>query len=301
MNEPGQICILRGSSGLSAQGLLRIDVAPLGPEGLVTLLRELASKPPFATYQVIAEAEFADVTAAEALIHHLLEVGGAERPDPTQPCFRISPDLANKILTHVKSKSDAGVSLSFPKNEEAVPGGRVSRKSGGSLKTELAYDVVINSDSTLQREWAAIHEEAMPVELIGTPGIITRYESESDYTTGTYSYQTEFALRPKVDVVAAEIRFLTFDVWGTHQRTLSMSEIRDFAAGERYSLKGTWSLYLGSECAEFYASLAYVSRARTAQGHVFEANKSWIVREAQKFSERFTEDDLKLEKPERRP
>ena len=49
-----------------------------------------------------------------------------------------------------------------------------------------------------------------------------------------------------------------------------------------------------------YASIAYISRVRTKEGRVVEADSGPIVDEAKKFSKKFTSADLEPPKPEKK-
>jgi hypothetical protein len=112
-----------------------------------------------------------------------------------------------------------------------------------------------------------------------------------DRVRGEYRYQANLSLDVREPLSAVEVRFLTFDVWGQHVRTLKMDEVVDINVGKK-DLTGEWRLYSENECSEYYASIGYVSRARTKAGRVLEADPSAVIQEARKFSKKFTEADL---------
>jgi len=190
----------------------------------------------------------------------------------------------------------AAASHSLRAQEEVTPAVVVTRASGGSIRTPLGLGIVLDKDSSLVREWIAIHQAALPVRLLNTPGITTTYENGGQYSRGAYEYSAKFSIEVNEPVTAVEIRFLTFDVWGGHSRTLTMTEVRDFAKGTT-ALQGTWSLYSENEASEFYASIAYVARVRTADGRVITADIAPVLEEARKFSAKFSEGDLDPDKP----
>ena len=177
----------------------------------------------------------------------------------------------------------------------------VTKASGGSVKTVLdaASQIVVNKESSLMREWIAVHDPAMPMRLEGTPGVTTIYEDGQRYSSGNYRYSSELQFTATEPVSAVEIRFLTFDVWGEPGRVLSVTEVKDFPAGT-HPLIGKWNLYSENEASEFYASIAYVARVRTKQGKVIRADPAPVVAEARMFSKKFTEADLEPQKPKPR-
>lgn len=42
---------------------------------------------------------------------------------------------------------------------------QVTKSSGGSIKTELGYGIVLNKESSLTREWITIHDDSLPVDI----------------------------------------------------------------------------------------------------------------------------------------
>ncbi len=161
----------------------------------------------------------------------------------------------------------------------------VTRASGGSVQINLGYGIILNEGSSLEREWVTIHDPSLPLELIGTIGVVT------DYRDG-YVYRADFDVRATEALSAIEIRFLTFDLWGEHVKTLSETEIVDFEAGEIVELSPRWNLFSENECSEHYASIAYVARVRTSTGQVLYADPTVVIEEARRFSDAFTSEDL---------
>jgi len=103
--------------------------------------------------------------------------------------------------------------------------GSVTRADGGSITTPLGYGIAVAKNSSLHREWIAMHNPRLPVDLEGTPGITTVYERK-DYGGG-YLYRAPVTLRIDTTITAVTINFLTFDLWGNHVRTLSLTEVSD--------------------------------------------------------------------------
>lgn len=174
---------------------------------------------------------------------------------------------------------------------------KITRSSGGSIKTELGYGIVLNSESSLEREWITIHDSSIPADLMGTVGVKTIYESVGRYSSGEYMYSANYSVIVQEPISAIKINFLTFDIWGNHVNNLSATEIIDLQKGETKSFDSKWRLYSENEASEFYASIAYIAQVRTKAGRVIKPDPKIIVDEARKFSSKFSESDLEP-KPE---
>lgn len=178
-----------------------------------------------------------------------------------------------------------------------VPG-RTSflRGPGGPVRTELGYGIVLNRASTLQREWITATDSSMPARLDGVVGVRTVYAPGGQYTSGSYQYSAKFDLVATDSITAVEVRFLVFDVWGELIRSLSSTDVTDIAPG-RTTIDAKWNLFSENEASEYYASIAYVARARVRSGRVYEADRDAVVAEARKFSTQFTTEDLEPKPP----
>ena len=168
----------------------------------------------------------------------------------------------------------------------------VTKASGGSIKTVLIQDIVLNGDSSLTREWITVHDSIIPADIEGTAGVTTIYERGRNYSNGDYKYTSEFTLTSSEALSAFEVRFLTFDIWGDHVRNLSITKIMDIPAGEQKKITGKWNVYSENEVSEYYASIAYIAQVRTASGQVIKADPKVVLEEARKFTEKFAEGDL---------
>lgn len=165
----------------------------------------------------------------------------------------------------------------------------VSRTDGGPITTHLGYGIAVAKDSTLKREWIAVHTPTFPADLDGTPGIGTSYVRK-EYS-GDYRYRAAFNLTVRQPIQAVRVVFLTFDVWGNHVRTLSFEEVADTPAGQK-KLNGEWALLSENDVEKHYASIGYVARVRLADGRVIEAPTEAVIEEARKFSAKFSPADL---------
>jgi hypothetical protein len=171
----------------------------------------------------------------------------------------------------------------------------ITKVDGGSITTNLKYGIAVAKGSSLRREWIAINYADMPVTLQGTPGVTTVYVSK-EYG-GDFQYAAKLDIVAAVDISAYEIRFLTFDVWGNHVRTLSMTGVEDIASGTKKHLVGAWNVYSENEVEEHYASIAFVAKARLKDGRVVAAPIDAVVEEARRFSAKFAEKDVEPAAP----
>lgn len=162
----------------------------------------------------------------------------------------------------------------------------IVRSAGGSARTNLGYGIVLNDKSSLTREWITVHDSVLPLDFVGNPGI------ETNYLGSGYKYTAQYDLRAADTVRAFEVRCSVFDVWGAPLRTLSHTEVEDLPAGTTRRFQPRWDLYSENEASEYYASICFVARVRTASGRIVAANMDPIITEALHFSDRFAPADL---------
>jgi hypothetical protein len=164
-----------------------------------------------------------------------------------------------------------------------------SRTPGGSVRTDLGYGITVNKESSLEREWVTVHYPGLAADLIGTAGVRTIFQPER--VRGEYRYQANFKIAVKEPLSAINVRFLLFDVWGHHIRTLGLTRVADMQPGE-HELSGEWRLFSENEASEYYASVGYVARIRTKAGRVIAADVGPVLDEARKFHAKFSAEDL---------
>lgn len=162
----------------------------------------------------------------------------------------------------------------------------VTKESGGSIKTDLGYGIVLNKESSLTREWITVHDSSLPADILGTVGVKTIYESGDRYSSGRYKYSAEYTITAKEALSAIEVRFLTFDIWGDHSRNLSATDIVDMDAGSTKKFNAKWNVYSENEVSEYYASIAYIAQVRTKSGRVIKADPKVVLEQARKFSKK---------------
>ena len=168
----------------------------------------------------------------------------------------------------------------------------IIRASGGSIQTFLSSRIRLNEESSLEREFITILDRSLPVVFTGSVGVVTRYKEATDYSASSYIYQAQAQVGFTEDIRAFELRYLTFDVWGKHIQTLSAVEIADVKAGVVRDIKSEWLLHFENEACAHYASIAYVAAVRTPEGKVLLGPADAAIREAQRFSTKFSVVDL---------
>jgi hypothetical protein len=151
-----------------------------------------------------------------------------------------------------------------------------------------------NTGSTLSHEWIVLDDPRMTVHFSDVCGVTPTWDIDgSNKYSRAYLYTASYKLAAgDLALTAIEVRFLTFDVWGSHVATLSAAEIKDIAPHSQHTKESTWKLYSESEAWHHFASIGYVARVRSKDGNVINADAEAVLREAQRFTEKFTEADL---------
>ncbi len=145
------------------------------------------------------------------------------------------------------------------------------------------------SGTPLNLEWTVVDDPRLSLSFKDVCGVRVVGEVEPE----RYEYSAEFHLRTTESaVVAAEVRFLTFNVWGSHVRTLSVPRVQEVAPHKTLYALVTWHLGFKTEGEEHLASIGYVARVRTADGTVINADQEFVLREARRYSETVAPEDL---------
>lgn len=163
-----------------------------------------------------------------------------------------------------------------------------TREKGSIARVNLGYGIVLNKETSLQRDRITLHDSAMPVDFAKPADVTIEYNSDDR----RYEYRGTVALKTKETITAIEYRVLTFDVFGEHLRTLSGTEVRDVAAGQEVNLKPAWAIYGDGEASKFLSSVAFVARVRLADGRVVESDQKGLLDEVRKLSRTVSPDDL---------
>lgn len=161
------------------------------------------------------------------------------------------------------------------------------------MKVQLGFAALNDNSKSLRREWIAIADARMPARIMRTPGVTI----DSKNYGGRYQYAATYDIEATEPLAAIEVRFICFDVWGQHTKTLSAEQVVDIptdsGTGKQapftFSDDSKWSIFSEKEASGHYASIAFVARVRTQSGRVVECDPTPVVTEAKKLSSKFTE------------
>ena len=83
--------------------------------------------------------------------------------------------LQHDALTDGGCEKLSGTSTTLPADRMKVDGENrfaegqeTSKADGGLIRTNLDYNIALNKDSSLRREWVAVHDN-LPLMIVGTP------------------------------------------------------------------------------------------------------------------------------------
>ncbi len=145
---------------------------------------------------------------------------------------------------------------------------QVHQEDGGSVvvKTVGGY---LNQESSLKRTWYVIDDPAAPAGL-DRAGVFPHFD-EKEKTQYLVPVGT---VSPKEAISAVEVRYVLFDVWGDHLRTIAVTRLIDSSTHVELRQSHEW-LALDSEVAQLVSAVAFVARVRTADGDVwsYDANR----------------------------
>jgi hypothetical protein len=168
---------------------------------------------------------------------------------------------------------------------------KVSTVDGGSVTTNLGHGIAVNKNSSLRRQWFIINDPTCPLTLTEA-GINTTYRDRQ------YSFKPAGSIKTIEAVAAFEVRFMLFDVWGNHMKTLSGTELRDLKAGVQLALSevGSWRAW-ETEVTKYLTSVGFIAHARTVDGRPWTADTEALLREVDAVKLKLTQEQLEPEKP----
>jgi hypothetical protein len=141
---------------------------------------------------------------------------------------------------------------------------------GGTVITDLGYNIKVNEKSALHRTWTVLNDPSCPIQL-SDAGIKTLYSGRDYHFNATGSAKTS---RP---VQAFEIRYLLYDVFGEHLRTLSGPKVTDLPADVSFQLgkSGTWRAW-ENDVSQLLTVVAFVAQVRGEDGKIWRYNQKAI-------------------------
>ncbi len=157
---------------------------------------------------------------------------------------------------------------------------------GGSVVTDLGYSIKINEKSSLRRTLVVINDPSCPLQL-SEAGINIEYNDRS------YSYRPTGTATAQGALSAIEVRYLLFDMFGNHFKTLSATKAADLGSGSALQLKeiGSWRAW-ENEVSELLTIVAFVGHVRDSDGSVWRHRADPINDELNKIRLRVTTGDL---------
>jgi hypothetical protein len=160
------------------------------------------------------------------------------------------------------------------------------RGTGDPMNFDIGYGIQVNEGSSLNREWVIVNDKRLPASL-------TSFDSETRIDDRNWIFDIDYSVEISEPIVAIEVRFIPFDIWGDDYRTLSATDIQDLGAGA-HTLSGEWRIS-ESDAVHHFAMLGYVAQVKLASGAVIRADVDAVVDEARGFSEDFSSGDLSPE------
>jgi hypothetical protein len=167
---------------------------------------------------------------------------------------------------------------------------KISKVDGGSVITELGYGIKVNKNSLLHRTWIILNDSSCPIQLINS-GINTKFSKRE------YSYKAMGEIKTSEIISAFSIRFILYDIFGRHIKTLSATEVTDIQANSSFQLEdiGSWRAW-ENEVSELLTIVSFVANVRTETGMIWRFNDKAITEELDKIQLQFTSGVLEPDK-----
>jgi hypothetical protein len=173
-------------------------------------------------------------------------------------------------------------------NPEAAPATptrplEVSEIDGGSASTS-EYGTVLNKDTSLHRKWYILNDRSSPLQLSGAG--VTVAGANTFVLKGDATTSAEISA---IDVVA-----VLFDLWGDRSMNLRMLKVKDLSSNTTFSLSDSETKWAAAEntVKEYLTSVTYVQRVRLADGKVWLADMSAILRQITDLHLKVSKEDL---------
>lgn len=167
---------------------------------------------------------------------------------------------------------------------------RLATTDGGSVTTNLGYGIALNKNSSLHRQWFVINDTSCPISL-GDAGVSTSFHDRD------YMYKAAGTISAQEPIAAFEVRFMLFDVWGDHMKTLSGTELRDIPEATPFSLSeiGSWRAW-ENDATQYLTSVAYIAHVRTSDGRAWSYDSKALLRELDTVKLSLTQEQLEPDK-----
>lgn len=158
------------------------------------------------------------------------------------------------------------------------------RLSGGPMKFDTVYGIMVNEGSSLKREALIVQDKRLPARITDFDVQISLYDN--------WQYEIDYSVEFDAPITAVEVRFIPFDIWGDKGTPLSSTTIQDINQG-MWLDDGAWRIS-ESDAVHHYAMIGYVAQIKTADGRIIKANPDLVVSAAKDFSDDFSTGDLSV-------
>jgi len=162
---------------------------------------------------------------------------------------------------------------------------QVREEDGGSVAVRTANGFM-NQDSSLKRRWVVIDDPNSPASL-DHAGVYSRFDEKENmqylHPAGVVS--------PRQAISAIEVRYVLFDVWGQHLRTVSLTRLVDSSTHLDLRTGINWPA-LDSEVSQLVTTIAFVARVRTSEGDVWTFDSHRILRPFENLGLKISAADL---------
>ena len=148
---------------------------------------------------------------------------------------------------------------------------QVREEDGGSVAVRTANGF-LNQDSSLTRRWCVIDDSNSPAAL-DHAGAYPRFDEKDNMQY----LMPAGVVSPRQAISAIEVRYVLFDVWGEHLRTLSLTRIVDSSTHLDLRTGANWPA-LESEVSQLVTVVAFVARVRNSDGDVWTFDAKRILR-----------------------
>jgi len=165
----------------------------------------------------------------------------------------------------------------------------ITKSDGGSVVVKLGLGSKINEKSTLTRQLIVLNDAKCPLQIDEGAGIFVTYNSTN------VSFYNKSEITPTEPINAYEIHYVIYDVFGSHIKTLSGTDVQDIVSKTR--IGGGW--YANeNQVSEYLFCVSYVAKVRTKSGVVWFYNPDIIKEELNKIQINYEENYKPKEKPE---
>ena len=154
----------------------------------------------------------------------------------------------------------------------------VSKTPGSSVMTKLGYGITVNKGSSLIREKYTLNDGSCTIQLDNV-GIETSYSDK-------YSFNAVGNLTTKEPIVAYEIHYILYDVFGNHMKTLSNTEITDIESTQNFPKSASWYA-TENNVSQYYICVSYVANVRTKNGQIWRCDLKSIKEQLTKLKIEF--------------